>query len=600
MDTYRKRSKHTATEHQSGIKIERPHSKPKILEELISILRKILDFCVSCVTCGCCNRSAAEKVLSDEYGMILLDNEKRAVENLILYLNKGEKTEPVLSREHIRALSILSYSDNYDLQRSASLCMLEISERKRTEITEILGKPLVELVRCKDLEIQKNATHTVSNFCAVGENKNKAVLLKLGVLEPLVELLQSRNVDVQCNTCGCITALTTTDASVRTIMNYDAVRPLIHLMRSPDIRVQRNAAGAILNITHTQSNRNELVSLGVIPVIVEVMHTSDNDTQNYTTASLSNLAVNPKHRAMMVAVGHFDVIRQLVKLLSAEMDRVKSQACFTLRNLALEVENQSIAIESGVLSALHHILTSGRSDTLAAAASCLRNFSSFKFNEASFMQENLMPDLCHVVCDSSHSEAQAHIVGTIRNLATSHHLQIFLENDGVEALTFVLQDLHSTTEVLQEVTDTLSLVSAEDEVKQKLIQLQGGKVFSRLVTLASLSHDSEIRYNSAGTLGQIFLIRIPQELKESNKEGIILYVDNFLKSPDPNHVHLALWTLSTLLKDTYFLKAFTDHSIDPVIDKIRNTHEVNKVQELAMNIRDQLHGIMISSSSSED
>lgn len=64
------------------------------------------------------------------------------------------------------------------------------------------------------------------------------------------------------------------------------------------------------------------MSLGVIPVIVEVMHTSDNDTQNYTTASLSNLAVNPKHRAMMVAVGHFDVIRQLVKLLSAEMDRV--------------------------------------------------------------------------------------------------------------------------------------------------------------------------------------------------------------------------------------------------------------------------------------
>lgn len=82
---------HTATEHQSGIKIERPHSKPKILEELISILRKILDFCVSCVTCGCCNRSAAEKVLSDEYGMILLDNEKRAVENLILYLNKGRE-----------------------------------------------------------------------------------------------------------------------------------------------------------------------------------------------------------------------------------------------------------------------------------------------------------------------------------------------------------------------------------------------------------------------------------------------------------------------------------------------------------------------------
>lgn len=45
------------------------------------------------------------------------------------FFSSDEKAEPVLSSEHIRALSILTYSDNAELQRSAALCMLEISER---------------------------------------------------------------------------------------------------------------------------------------------------------------------------------------------------------------------------------------------------------------------------------------------------------------------------------------------------------------------------------------------------------------------------------------------------------------------------------------
>lgn len=50
----------------------------------------------------------------------------------------------------------------------------------------------------------------------------------------------------------------------------------------------------------------------------------------------------------------------------------------------------------------------------------------------------------------------------------------------------------------------LSLVS--DDVKYKLLHLQGGKAFGKLVTLASLSSHREIQYNSAGTLGQLALV----------------------------------------------------------------------------------------------
>ena len=45
-----------------------------------------------------------------------------------------------------------------------------------------------------------------------------------------------------------------------------------------------------------------------------------------------------------------------------------------------------------------------------------------------------------------------------------------------------------------------------DEVKYKLIQMHDGKVFVKLVTMATLSTNSEVQYNSAGTLGQLALI----------------------------------------------------------------------------------------------
>lgn len=61
--------------------------------------------------------------------------------------SSDEKAEPVLSSEHIRALSILTYSDNAELQRSAALCMLEISERCKCVLSHVyyFGKTLLHI-----------------------------------------------------------------------------------------------------------------------------------------------------------------------------------------------------------------------------------------------------------------------------------------------------------------------------------------------------------------------------------------------------------------------------------------------------------------------
>ncbi|CAC5369932.1 VAC8 [Mytilus coruscus] len=241
------------------IKIER--SKPCVLEEIVDLLKKFLEYCLWCLTCGCYHRPSDSKSFNGNgYEMILLDSEKKAVQNLLHYMELEASGDPVLTEEHIRAMCILTYSDNEELQKSAALCFTEVSERMSAPLTIPIARPLVELLRSRDIQVQKAATLAVSNFCMVGPGQNKDVLVTCGVIPPLVQLLHSRNVEVQCNTCGCITSLATSDSNKQLIVNNHGIRPLINLMKSTDIRVQRNAAGAILNLTHQQSYRNDLVT----------------------------------------------------------------------------------------------------------------------------------------------------------------------------------------------------------------------------------------------------------------------------------------------------------------------------------------------------
>ena len=50
---------------------------------------------------------------------------------------------------------------------------------------------------------------TYINLNVVFTDFNKEVLVQCGVLDPLIELLHSKNPEVQCNACGCISSLAT-------------------------------------------------------------------------------------------------------------------------------------------------------------------------------------------------------------------------------------------------------------------------------------------------------------------------------------------------------------------------------------------------------
>ncbi|KAH3844882.1 hypothetical protein DPMN_087148 [Dreissena polymorpha] len=153
------------------IKIERP--KPSPLDELIELLRKLLRCCLNFLTCGCYNGNESSRRSSifngdTEFSSMLLDNERQAVQNLLLYLEDEETKTPVLDEHHTRALGILTYSDNMELQKSAALCYSEISGKMKVPISNALATPLVALLRSPHCVVQKLSSLAISNFVLNG------------------------------------------------------------------------------------------------------------------------------------------------------------------------------------------------------------------------------------------------------------------------------------------------------------------------------------------------------------------------------------------------------------------------------------------------
>ncbi|XP_070533914.1 uncharacterized protein [Ptychodera flava] len=529
----------------------------------------ILDCICSFSPCCSCYRSRITANGWDLYEPLLQEEERIAVNDLLSYLNKDNGEKTTINDDRLRALLILTYSDNVELQRSAALCYAEISERLMQPVTLNMMEPLVVLLQCRDLETTRATTLAVSNLAINGPDTNKEVIIQSGCVGLLTNLMSSPDVEVQCNTCGCITTLATTDANKKSIVAAGGIGPLLVLARSTDIRVQRNATGALLNLTHIQSNRSEMVSKGAIPLFVNYLRSKDSEVVYYCTAALSNIAVDSDYRTLMIGIGHYDIIRSLIQLLSYQTEKVKCQACLALRNLASDDDNQVTIAHLGALPHLYEIVVSGVKDTQCAALAALRNLSIHRKNEVTIVTEGFLPELCNILQDpDSLAESKCHAAGTVRNLAAGDQIKPILHNGTVDSLLVNLLEPSTPTSVQIEITAALAVLAGDDEAKMKLTTEKNGNTFARLVNLAACSPDREVQYNCAGTIGQLVQIDFDEQLIASNLSGLMKYLERFLQSADVSFNHIALWTLIQLLKDPYLKSVFNESSLLKLVENL--------------------------------
>jgi vacuolar protein 8 len=112
---------------------------------------------------------------------VLADSEREAVADLLGFLENVHNpispnrapahTDPTqraetdfFTGEPLRALSTLVYSDNIDLQRSASLTFAEITERDVREVDQETLGPILFLLQNPDIEVQRAASAALGNL----------------------------------------------------------------------------------------------------------------------------------------------------------------------------------------------------------------------------------------------------------------------------------------------------------------------------------------------------------------------------------------------------------------------------------------------------
>ncbi|KAK4541009.1 Vacuolar protein 8 [Oleoguttula mirabilis] len=500
-----------------------------------------------------------------DYDNVLADSEREAVADLLNYLENRAETD-FFSGEPLAALSTLVYSQNIDLQRSASLTFAEITERDVRPVDRATLEPILFLLESPDIEVQRAASAALGNLAVDGQNK--VLIVSLGGLTPLIRQMNSPNVEVQCNAVGCITNLATHEENKARIARSGALAPLTRLAKSKDMRVQRNATGALLNMTHSDDNRQQLVSAGAIPVLVSLLSSTDTDVQYYCTTALSNIAVDSANRKRL-AQTETRLVQSLVQLMKGEAPKVQCQAALALRNLASDEKYQLEIVKAGGLPPLLGLLQSSYLPLILSAVACIRNISIHPMNESPIIDAGFLRPLVDLLGSTDNEEIQCHAISTLRNLAASsdRNKQLVLEAGAVQKCKELVLDVPLS--VQSEMTAAIAVLALSDDLKPHLLDLG---VFDVLIPLTD-SESIEVQGNSAAALGNLSSKVGDYSLFLTSWEqpsgGIHGYLARFLNSGDPTFQHIAIWTLLQLLESNDAKLIQTINQAKDVMDVVR-------------------------------
>lgn len=486
---------------------------------------------------------------SHSYEPLLLESEREAVADLLQYL-ENRATTNFFTGAPLSALTILSFSDNVDLQRSAALAFAEITEREVQQVGRDTLDPILFLLSSHDTEVQRAASAALGNLAVNPENK--LLIVRLGGLEPLIRQMLSPNVEVQCNAVGCITNLATHDENKTKIAKSGALVPLTRMARSNDLRVQRNATGALLNMTHSDENRQQLVAAGAIPVLVNLLKSSDTDVQYYCTTALSNIAVDAQNRKRLSS-SEPKLVHSLVALMDSQSLKVQCQAALALRNLASDEKYQVDIVKADGLQPLLRLLNSTYLPLILSAAACVRNVSIHPQNESPIIEAGFLNPLIDLLSFEENEEVQCHAISTLRNLAASSE-----KNKGQIVQAGAVQKIKDLVlsvplNVQSEMTACVAVLALSEDLKPQLLEMGILEVLIPLTNSPSI----EVQGNSAAAIGNLSSKegRSPSDdysafvdVWDKPDGGLHQYLWRFLSSTDATFQHIAVWTIVQLLE----------------------------------------------------
>ncbi|OCT78021.1 hypothetical protein XELAEV_18029117mg [Xenopus laevis] len=538
----------------------------ELLQDIVSFAKRLssriveqIKECIMLVRECCCMKPKGFKV-RQLYEPVIQNHEKQAAQEFLNHMETG-LGERQLSKETLDALRILAFSENADLQQSAALYYLHMSQHMTAKLPPEFLEPYQALLQSSDLEVQQMSSLSLVNFLLEGY-LNKELVVQVGLLEPVLELLESGDSAVQCNSCACIMMLAVSESNREAIGTAGGIRPLLTLAKSYDPRVQQNAVGAILNLTRSENIKNILCSQGALPVLTLLLQSADSDIQFYSCASLSNIATNTDHHKDMLEIGDKFLLRMLVSLMSSSVQKTLD-----------------------VIPLLLSLLIANSKDVRQASITLLCTMTHPPANMDAVLCKELLTHLVVLMqTERTNPVVVVHAACTIQNLSQSENIEVIIQSQCFDELLQALLNPNNEEEPLQFVASCLAELTKYDITREYLIQRKDKGLIRCLVKLAGQVEHKELSFHAAFVIKQLsHSEKISSELKLLIKD-VQHYLMCFLGHPELRFQQLSISTLCTLSEDPEFSKAISQSRLKEQLEQLRQqTEDTQALLRLAIS-----------------
>ncbi|XP_029452361.1 vacuolar protein 8-like isoform X2 [Rhinatrema bivittatum] len=465
-----------------------------------------------------------------------------------------------------------------------------MSQRLNTQLPEEYLEPYHALLQTNDLEVQQMSSLSLVNFLLEG-NVNKELVVQVGLLEPILELLESGDSTVQCNSCACIMTLAMSESNREAIGSAGGVVPLLALAKSYDPRVQQNAVGAILNLTRSEKIQHALCREGALPFLILLLQSPDSEVQYYSCAALSKIAANSEHHKAMLQVGDRFLLRMLLSLLSSSVDKVSNQSCVCLRNLATNGDTQTDLIAMNILPQLLALLDFNSEEVQQSSLTLLWIFSQHPVNKGALMCEELLQRLRKLLLTQKRNPLViGQVAQVIENLSLSENTEAIIETLCFEGLLQAFLTTENEEESLLCMASCIAELTKHEFIQLHLVERMDIPLLRYMVKLASQLDHPELSFQVASIIGQLTLHGKMVSLMKCQMEAVQHYLMNFLSHQELRFQQLGISTLCTLSEDAEFSSAISQSPLAEQLNRVQQqTEETQKLLKMAISHTESLH-----------
>ncbi|XP_069744431.1 uncharacterized protein [Narcine bancroftii] len=540
-----------------------------------NLLEIIKEFFKKIQCCSCLKRKRPEP--NHLYKPVLQQHEKEAAQEFLQLIEEASENK-VIDVENLKVLQTLAASENPSLQQSAALYYLHISEQLKSELPEEYLEPYYNLLQSSDLEVQRKASLSLTNLLMEG-NVNKETVVQIGLLEPILELLGSGDVTVQCNSCAIIATLAMSALNRETIASEGVINPFLVLAKSYEPRVQQNAVGAILNLSKSEKIQLLLCKEGALPVLILHLQSPDSEVQYYSCAALCNIASNPRHHQSMIQIGDGILLKMLLSLMSSPVEKVCCQACDCLRNLSLNEDIQTDIVARNCLAQLRELLKFSNENGNEAALGLLKTLSENQSNMDAIVSENILHTLGKLLLVHRASPGISYLAATIiHKLATSETQQAIVDSQCAVALLQVLNYFSIDSESLLHVAACIAELSKHETIRTQIIQELDVNKIVHLLMLTNQAENNDLSFQAGCIICNLGVDEMFTFLLRPHTKEIVAYILHFLRHQEIRFQHLGLLTLRNLNKDSHFVAMFDESEFTVQLRRV--CQQTSETQEL--------------------